>query len=373
MTNFYTTLGVEKTASDSDIKRAYRKKAQEFHPDKNRGDKEAEHKFKEVQEAYEVLSDKQKRQHYDQFGSSGGPKGGGYYQGGTGFDPSQFGGFADIFESFFGEGMGGFGFGGRGRKKTGPIRGQDIETQIKIKFEEAVFGITKHLEITKPEQCNQCKGSGAEPGSSIKTCDQCKGHGQVRSSRQTILGAISSVHVCPQCQGRGEISDQICKKCSGQTRVKQNSEVSVQIPKGIEDSTTIKLKGKGAAGLFGGEYGDLYLEIRVAEHPKFSREGRTIFSSESISLVQAVLGATIKVDTIHGKEAVKVPAGTQDGTILTIKWKGSPSLKSDALGDHKVTIHLKVPEKLSRKERELYEGLAAEGGVEVNKGGFSLF
>lgn len=374
MTDFYSTLGVEKNASDADIKRAYRKKAQESHPDKNQGDKDAERKFKEVQEAYEVLSDKQKRSQYDQFGSVSGQGGGGaYYQGAAGFDPSQFGGFADIFESFFGEG-GGFGFGGgKSRKKTGPIRGQDIETLIKIKFEEAVFGVTKYLEITKPEQCDPCKGTGAEPGSAIKTCDQCKGQGQVRSTRQTILGAISSVHLCPQCQGRGEIPDQICKKCNGQTRVKQSGEVSVQIPKGIEDGTTIKLKGKGAAGVLGGEYGDLYLEIRVAEHPKFFREEKTIFSSESIPLVQATLGATIKVDTIHGKETVKVPAGTQDGTVLTIKGKGAPSLKSEALGDHKVTIHLKVPEKLSRKERELYEQLAAEGGIEVSKGGFNLF
>lgn len=265
------------------------------------------------------------------------------------------------------------GFGGRSRKKTGPLRGQDIETRVQVKFEEAIFGVTKHLEITKPDLCNQCKGSGAEPGSAIKTCEQCRGQGQVRATRQTILGAISSVHVCPQCQGRGQTPDQICKKCSGQTRIKQSSEVSVQIPKGIEDGTTIKLKGKGAAGLFGGEYGDLYLEIRVATHPKFSREAKTIYSSESIPLVQAILGATIKVDTVHGKESVKVPSGTQDGTELTLKGKGSPSLKSEALGDHKLTIHLKVPEKLSRKERELYEQLAAESGVEVSKGGFSLF
>jgi len=378
MSDLYSTLGLGKTATDADIKRAYRKKAQEFHPDKNPGNKEAEKKFKEVQEAYEVLSDKQKRTQYDQYGSTGGggTGGGGYYQqgGAQGFDPNQFGGFADIFESFFGEG-GGFGFGGKTSrsKKTGPTQGKDIETEIQIKFEEAVFGVSKRLEITKPEVCEHCKGAGNEPGTSVKTCGQCNGQGQVRSTRQTILGAISSVHVCPQCQGRGELPDQLCTKCSGQTRVKVTQEVSVQIPKGIEDGTTIKLKSKGAAGTFGGAYGDLYLHISVAPHPKFSREDRTIFSSESIPLVQAVMGATIKVDTIHGKETLKVPAGTQDGTELTLKGKGSPSLRSESLGDHKVTIHVKIPEKLSRKEKELYEQLAAEAGVEVNKSGFGLF
>ncbi len=373
MNDFYSTLGLEKTANDADIKRAYRKKAQEYHPDKNPGNAESEKKFKAVQEAYEVLSDQQKRSQYDQFGSAGSGAGGGYYQqSAQGFDPNQFGGFADIFESFFGQG-GGFG-GGTGRsKKKGPTPGKDIETEIQIKFEEAVFGVSKHLEITKPEVCEHCKGAGNEPGTSVKSCGQCNGQGQVRSTRQTILGAISSVHLCPQCQGRGEIPDQICTKCNGQTRVKTTQEVSVQIPKGIEDGTTVKLKGKGAAGTFGGAHGDLYLHISVAPHPKFSREERTIFSTEAIPLVQAVMGATIKVDTIHGKESLKIPAGTQDGTELTLKGKGSPSLRSDTLGDHKVTIHVKIPEKLSRKERELYEQLAKEAGVEVNKGGFGLF
>jgi len=266
----------------------------------------------------------------------------------------------------FGQGFGGQG-GGRS-KKAGPTRGKDIETELHIKFEEAVFGTTKHLEVTKPEVCDHCSGKGNEPGSTIKTCPQCNGQGQVRATRQTILGAISSVHVCPQCQGRGEIPDKICSKCNGQTRIRKSVEVDVNIPKGIEDGTTIRLKGKGAAGALGGEYGDLFLHITVAEHPKFLREGKTIYSEETIPLVQGVLGATIKVDTIHGKESLKVPSGTQDGTVLTIKGKGSPSLKSDSLGDHKVTLHLKVPEKLSKKEKELYEQLAEVAGVEVTKG-----
>lgn len=366
MTDHYSVLGLEKNATEADIKKAYRKKAQELHPDKNQGNKTAEAKFKEVQNAYEVLSDKQNRSRYDQFGSA---EGNFTQGGGAGFDPSQFAGFADIFESFFGD----YGFGGGRSNKQGPMRGNDIETEIQIKFEEAVFGTVKELEMTKPEQCDHCTGSGTEPGSLLRKCPTCQGQGKIRSTRQTILGAMSSVQVCPQCHGRGETPDKICSKCNGQTRIKKTQTVEIKIPKGIEDGTTIRIKGKGAAGIFGGEYGDLFLHMKVAGHPKFSREGRSIFSEEHIPLVQAVLGSDIKVDTIHGKETLKVPAGTQDGTVFTIKGKGSPSLKTEALGDHKVTIHIKVPEKLNKKERELFQALAQEQGVEVNKSGFGLF
>lgn len=206
----------------------------------------------------------------------------------------------------------------------------------------------------------------------MKKCEQCGGKGQVRMTRQTILGQISSVQACPACEGRGEIPEQLCTECKGQTRIKKKGEISVTIPKGIEDGTTIRLKGRGAAGLYGGDYGDLFLHIRVSPHPRFSREGTTVYSSESISLIQGVLGATVKIETVHGKVNLKIPAGTQSGTEFTIKDKGAPSLRSEKLGDHKVTIHLKVPDKLTRREKELYEELAKESGVEVNKG-FGLF
>lgn len=391
MSDYYSVLGVAKDASDADIKKAYRKKALEFHPDKNKdGGKDSEKKFKEAQEAYEVLSDKQKRANYDRFGSAGGPFGGGFSGGGGGFsgagggqaggDPGfdQFGGFADIFESFFGGGGGFSGAGGgggsrSGRKKAGPTRGEDIEAHIEIGFEEAIFGTVKHLELTKPETCSHCKGSGNEPGAKINKCNGCDGQGQVRTTRQTILGQISSVHMCPQCQGRGEVTDQKCSKCGGQTRVTKKQEISVKIPKGIEDGTTIRLHGKGSAGQIGGEYGDLFLHVRVAGHNKFIREGKTIYSTEEINLLQAVLGAKLRVDTIHGKEELKIPAGVQNGTEFTLKGKGSPSLNSERLGDHKLTVEVKIPEKLTKKERELYQELAKEKGVKVNEGGFGLF
>lgn len=383
MADYYSTLGLGKDASDTEIKKAYRKKAQEFHPDKNPGDKGAEAKFKEVQQAYEVLSDAQKRAGYDRYGSAGqggagfgggqGYGAGGAYGNAAGFDPSQFGNFSDIFESFFGGGGGFDGSGRGGTRKKGPERGRDIETNISIKFEEAVFGTVKHLEITKPVVCDHCSGKGAEPGTKVLVCAVCQGQGQVRVTRQSLLGSISSVQVCSKCEGRGEIPEKVCIVCKGQTRVKKAEEVEVKVPKGIESGTTMRIKGRGAAGMHGGEYGDLFLNIHVQEHPKFSREGRTIYSEESIPLVQAVLGATVKVDTIHGKVALKVPAGTQGGAEFSLKGKGAPALNSDAMGEHKVRVTVKVPEKLTRKERDLFEQLAGEAGVEVTKGGFGLF
>jgi len=366
MSDYYSRLGVDKQANDNEIKKAYRKKAQEFHPDKNPNDKEAEQKFKDVQEAYEVLSHKQKRSQYDQFGSRGGFPGG--TDGHGGFDSNQFGGFADIFESFFG------GAQRQGTKrKAGPKRGGDIEVNIDIKFEEAIFGTTTHLEITKPEACDHCEATGAEPGTKIIKCSECGGSGQVRTSRQTILGQISSVHVCPQCLGRGEFPEKKCSQCNGQTRVQKKGEVSVKIPKGIENGTSIRLKEKGSAGALGGTYGDLFIHVRVMEHPKFSREGMTIYSAESIHLLQAVLGAKIQVDTVHGKTELKIPAGTQNGSEFVLKEKGAPSIRNEKLGDHKIMIRVEIPKKLSRKEKELYEQLANEGKINVNNGGFSLF
>ena len=367
MKDLYTILGISKEASDADIKKAYRKKAQEFHPDKNPGDKEAEAKFKEVQGAYEILSDKQKRQQYDQFGSTGGP--GGF--GGAGFQ-GDFGGFADIFESFFGGGGAGFpggGFGAGRPSKPGPVRGSDIQTELVIRFEEAIFGATRDLELTKPETCVECTGSGMEKDSKMMTCDQCQGSGQVRSTRQTILGAISSVRPCPKCEGRGQIPEKVCQSCKGAGRTQQKQRVSIKIPKGVEDGTRIRMAGKGSAGLRGGPHGDLFLHIRVSPHARFSRQGETIYSTETFPFLIGVLGATVKIDTVHGKAELKVPAGTQSGSEFVLRSKGAPNLKSEVLGDHKVTLHLETPRKLKKQDRELYEQLAESAGLNVDKGG----
>lgn len=364
MQDYYSILGVDKGASEADLKKAYRKKAHEFHPDKNPGNTEAEKKFKEVQEAYDVLSNPQKRSRYDQFGSAGPEMN---FGGAGGFDMGDLGGFADIFESFFGQGMGGS---SAKAKKAGPVRGSDIETVIEIKFEEAVFGTDKLLEVLKPETCKRCEGKGNEPGTSIKRCPECNGQGQVRVTRQTILGQISSVHMCPSCHGAGELPEKLCKECSGQMRTKQRQEIKVKVPAGIEDGTTIRLKEKGSAGIRGGKHGDLFIHIRVLPHKKFKRTGTDIYSEETIHVLEAILGSIVKVDTIHGKVDLKIPAGTQSGTTLTIKGKGSPSVKSDKQGDHFVNIKVKVPEKLSRKEKDLYEQVANESRVQIKNEGF---
>lgn len=367
MSDLYSVLGVDKQSSDEDIKKAYRKKAREFHPDKNPGNPDAEKKFKEVQEAYETLSDKQKRASYDRFGNVNGPGsgfqgGGGGFQGG-GFDFNQFSGFADIFESFFGE------QGGGRQSRPGPMKGSDIHAEIQIKFEEAVFGTTKHLEVTKPEICDKCDGKGNEPGTKIVKCETCNGHGEIHTTKQTIIGNIRSSQVCPQCRGIGETPEKKCSKCSGQMRVTIKDEISVKIPKGIDDETTIRMSGKGAAGVFGGKHGDLFLLIHIAPHKKFTREGRDIFSVESVNVLKLILGATIKVETIHGKEELKIPSGTQTDSEFVLKGKGSPSLRTDKLGDHHVSIKVDVPKKLSKKERELYKHLAEEAGIEVQADG----
>ncbi len=358
MKDLYQILGLAKGASEAEIKKAYRKLAQQYHPDKNPGDKAAEASFKEVQGAYETLSDAQKRAHYDRFGSTEGM--GGFGGGAQGFQGGfgDFGGFADIFESFFGGNA--EEEGGRRVAQSGP----DIETVLEVSFEEAIFGATRHLEITKPEPCEHCSAQGSEPGFSFKKCERCGGRGKVQATRQTILGAIRSVATCPDCQGAGEIPEKECSVCKGQTRVKKTGTVSVNIPKGVEDGTRVRLKGKGSAGWFGGPSGDLFLRIRVKGHAKFVRDGRTIRSVEAIPLVRGVLGGKVMVDTIHGKKELSIPAGTQSGTEFLLKGAGAPSLRTEALGDHLVTVELETPRKLSARERELYEGLAKEAGLE---------
>lgn len=370
--DYYAILGVSKTASTDEIKKAYRKLALKYHPDKNKGDKEAEQKFKEMNEAYEVLSDQQKRSTYDQFGTADaqGFAGGPGFSGG-GFDFSSFsdaGGFADIFETFFGQQA------GRGsRKKRGPRRGEDIEFQMNITFEEAVFGIEKELLATKTVGCDHCKGTGAEPGSKTITCTTCRGTGEIRSVRQTLFGQMATSQICPECYGEGYVQEKKCTVCHGTTRVRKNEKIRVRIPAGVDNDSTIRLGEKGEAGTFGGPYGDLYVHLRVTPSKKFVRSGYDIHTEVHIHFLQAVLGDLIEVETIHGKVDLKIPAGIQTGKVFRLKSSGVKKLKNEEKGDHFVKIIVDTPQKLSRKEKELYAQLAKESGLPLKDGQEGFF
>jgi molecular chaperone DnaJ len=364
--DYYKILGVERNATDTELKKAYRKLALKYHPDKHKGDKDAETKFKDINESYQVLSDKQKRAQYDQFGTSdfsGGGAGG--FQGFQDFDFSGFSGggsFSDIFESFFGGGGG-----GRGRtksRKRGPIRGNDIEVLVNLTFEEAAFGTQKELEITKPISCEHCKGKGAEPNSKIVDCKSCGGTGEVRSVKNTILGQIATSRPCDECHGEGKIPEKKCTKCHGTTRTRSKENIKVKIPAGIDNGSTIRLSDKGEGGLYGGHSGDLYTHIQVQSSDKFVRNNYDVHSEKEIHLVQAVLGDEIDVETIQGDVKLKIPAGTQSGKVFKISNKGIQKLNSSSLGDHYVKIIVKIPDKVSRKDRELWLGLAKNSGVD---------
>jgi molecular chaperone DnaJ len=373
--DLYEVLGIARGATDAEIKSAYRKLALKFHPDKNKGDKEAEQKFKEINVAYEVLSDKKKRQQYDTFGSSGnfgGGRGQAGAQGFGGFDINDFdfggsSGFADIFETFFGGGFSGGSSRSRS-KKTGPMRGNDIEASIKISFDDAVFGCEKDLEITRLEMCEHCKGLGSEPGSSIVTCKNCGGTGEVRTVKNTILGQISTSQTCKECGGAGRVPERKCTKCGGATRIKIKDRVKVRIPRGVDNGSTIRIAEKGEGGINAGEAGDLYINLTVEPSKTFMRNGLDIHTEKEIHLIQAVLGDEVVIETIYGPEKIKIPAGTADGKVFKLSQKGVKTYKG-AVGNHLVKIRIKIPDKLSRKERELYSELAHEAGLPIKKSG----
>lgn len=364
--DYYKLLGVEKTASDSEIKKAYRKLAQKYHPDINKDNKEAEKKFKEISEAYEVLSDKQKRSAYDQFGKAGVGGGGQNGFGGFGgFDSSQFdgmnfGGFGDIFDTFFGGG------GGQSRaRSTGPQKGADLEMVVTLSFEDSIVETEKELKVNKKEKCSRCAGNGAEPGTKINTCSTCNGTGQVTQIQRTPLGSIQTRRTCPDCHGEGKKPEKACSDCQGTGFEQRASTIKVKIPAGIHDGAVIRLSGKGEAGAKGGPYGDLYLHIGVTPSSEFERKEDDIYTSQEIHLLQAVLGDEIKVKTIYKDVTLKIPAGTQSGKVFSLKEYGMTKMKSGSKGNHYVKIIVNIPEKLSSKEKELYGELTKEAKLKI--------
>ena len=367
--DYYEVLGVNKNATDDELKKAYRKLAKKYHPDANPNNKaEAEAKFKEVNEAYETLSDPQKRKMYDQFGpdgpqgfnGAGGPFGGsnGYYSyTSSGFDGfGDFGDLGDIFSSFFGGG-----FGGRtsSRKKNGPRKGADLNLHLDITFEQAFLGVEKEISITRNEECNVCHGTGAKPGTSVTKCTMCNATGQVRQVQNTILGQMQTTRTCSNCHGTGEVIKEPCENCKGKGKVRKQPKIKVKIPAGIDDGQTVVLRGEGEPGEKGGPKGDLYITVRLKKHSIFSRNGNNVYCEIPITITQATLGANLEIPMVNGdKETYKIPEGTQTGTKFTIRGKGFKSVSSNSVGDFIFTVKVQTPKRLSKEQRELLVQLA---------------
>ncbi len=337
---------MDKNATDDEIKRAFRQQAKKYHPDMNPGNKEAEAKFKEVNEAYEVLSDSNKRAQYDQFGHEGPNMGGGYGAGGfEGF--GGFGGVEDIFETFFGGGMGG----GR-RSRSGPTRGSDLQVRIVIRFEEAAFGVKKDVTVTRNETCEACHGSGAKPGTEPKTCPTCHGTGQVRAVQQTILGQMQTQRTCETCHGTGKIVSDPCPECTGKGTVRRTRTITIDIPAGIDDGQQITLRGQGEPGQRGGPAGDLYVAVSVRPHAKFRRQQYDLHQDMNISFAQAALGDEVEVPTLEGTVSYKIPEGTQPGPVFRLRGQGVKNLRGSGKGDMYVRVQVEVPRRMNAKQKE---------------------
>ena len=350
--DYYEVLGVSKGADEKELKGAFRKLAKQFHPDASPGDKTAEHKFKEINEAYDVLKDPQKKAAYDRFGHAAFESGMGGRPGGPGFGPEFTSSMSDIFEDLFGEFMGGGrGRGGRsGARSSGAARGSDLRYNMEISLTEAFSGKTAQIRVPTATQCEGCKGTGAKPGSSPKVCGTCGGHGAVRASQ----GFFTVERTCPSCHGSGQVISDPCGNCSGQGRVTRERTLSVNIPAGVEDGTRIRLAGEGEAGLRGGSTGDLYIFLSVRPHEFFQRDGADLFCKVPVSMTTAALGGDIEVPTIDGKKArVSIPEGAQAGKQFRLKSKGMPILRSSQMGDMYIQVTVETPVNLSRRQREL--------------------
>ena len=353
--DYYEVLGVQKGCDENELKKAYRKMAKKYHPDTNPGDEAAAEKFKEVQEAYAILSDPEKRQLYDQYGHAafdqtqgGGPGG---FGGFGGF--SDFGDMGDIFSDLFGFG------GGRSRNYNGPRQGADLRAAIHISFEEAVFGCTKELEIALKDECDACHGTGAKEGTSPETCTRCNGTGTITQTQQSMFGMVRSQTVCPECRGTGKIIRYKCPKCGGSGYTSSRKKIQVDVPAGIDNGQSIRIRGKGEPGINGGERGELLVQVIVADHPVFQRQDNTIYSTVPISFATAALGGTIRIRTVDGDVEYQVPSGTQTDTRIRLKGKGVPYLRNKNMrGDHYVTFVVQVPRNLNEEQKEALEEFA---------------
>ena len=342
--DYYEVLGLKKGASDDEIKKAFRKMAMKYHPDKNPGDKNAEEHFKEVNEAYGVLGDPDKKSKYDRFGHAG-------VDPNAGFGGGGMGGFEDIFDMFGGM----FGGGGRQQKRNGPSKGRDLQQNVTISFEDAAFGCKKDIKINKYVSCPRCKGSGAEPGTSKTTCPKCNGTGEVHTQQKTPFGVFQSVNTCDRCGGTGQIIEKPCSECGGTGKVRKSITISVNIPAGVDNDSIVTLRGQGEPGDNGGTAGDLYVVISVTPHKLFRRRGQDLQLEIPISFNQAALGDEITVPTLEGKVSYKIPPGTQPGTVFRLKGKGVAGIRSAKKGDLYVKVNLEVPKKLNSKQKKSIE------------------
>ena len=359
--DYYEILNVTRTASEQEIKSAYRKLAMQYHPDRNPGNAEAEEKFKEASEAYSVLIDSEKRTRYDQFGHAGVGNGAGF----SGFDPANFADFSDVFGDIFSD-MFGINMGGR---RGGRVqRGGDARADLTLTFEEGAFGKTTQVKVRRYETCEHCKGSGAAPGKGATTCSTCGGHGQVRYQQ----GFFSIARTCPTCGGAGRVVSDPCTHCKGETRVMRERTIDVSVPPGVEDGTRIRYTEQGDAGMSGGPAGDLYIVLHVKPHSFFEREGKDLYCSVPISFSQAALGDEIMIPTLDGEHKLKVPEGTQPGTVFKVKGKGVPSVRGGGKGDLHIRVRVQTPTKLTKRQRELLEELGGISSVD-NKPERGLF
>ncbi|MCC8077531.1 MAG: molecular chaperone DnaJ [Oscillospiraceae bacterium] len=364
--DYYEVLGLQKGASDDEIKKAYRKLAKQYHPDLHPGDKTCEERFKEIGEAYEVLSDADKKARYDQFSHAAFDPNAGYGGDGGGF--GDFGDLSDILNSFFGGGFGGFG-GGSGGRRSAAQKGENLRVRLSIAFEDAAFGCKREITVPRIEDCETCGGNGCAKGSSPETCSECGGSGSVRTQQRTPFGMMASTSPCRKCGGTGQIVNNPCPDCSGKGKVRRQRTISVNIPAGIDDGQTISLRGQGHAGYLGGPAGDLLITVSVKAHPLFEREGYDVLLEMPITFSQAALGAEIEVPTLDGKVKYTIPEGTQTGTTFRLKGKGIQRLNSSSRGDQYITVVVETPKNMSREQKELLRRFAeASDGAAGLKG-----